>query len=99
MVLDKLPIPGRPANLDYCWAWVSVLAVGVGGDVWTFFLLSTISLCFLPLQETAQNRLKYCLKVPLNPKQPASQPNIKSNYGMFSNLSYGIHCHVSSALF
>ena len=46
------------------------------GVVWTFFLSSIISLFFLPLSgETARYRLKYCLKGPLNPKQPTNQQN------------------------
>ena len=50
MVLGKLPMPGRPTNLDYSRArgllrlqWVRI------GVVWTFFLSSIISLFFLPL--------------------------------------------------
>ena len=42
----------------------TALAVGAGGDVWTFFLSSIFSLFFLPLWETARYRLKYCLKGP-----------------------------------
>ena len=38
------------------------------GVVWTFLLSSILSL------ETARYRLKYCLKGPLNPKQPTNQP-------------------------
>ena len=41
------------------------------GVVWTFLLSSILS---LSLWETARYRLKYCLKGPLGPKQPASQP-------------------------
>ena len=37
-----------------------------------FFLSSIVSLFFLPLWETARYRLKYCLKGPLNPRQPTS---------------------------
>ena len=37
-----------------------------------FFLSSIFSLFFLPLRETARYRLKYCLKGPLNPKQPTN---------------------------
>ena len=50
MVLGKLPVPGRPTNF-----WITVgqgptaLVVGAGGGFWTFFLLSIISLFFLPL--------------------------------------------------
>ena len=49
MVLGKLPVPG------VLLIWITVgqgptaLAVGAGGVVWTFFLLSIISLFFLPL--------------------------------------------------
>ena len=68
MVLGKLPVPGRPT------IWITVgqgptaLAVGAGGVVLTFLLSSILSLLFLPLWETARDRLKYCLKGPLNPK-------------------------------
>ena len=49
MVLDKLPVPGRPT------IWITVgqeptaLAVGAGGCCWTFLLSSVFSLLFLPL--------------------------------------------------
>ena len=49
MVLGELPVPGRPT------IWITVgqgptaLAVGAGGDVWTFLLSSILSLLFLPL--------------------------------------------------
>ena len=49
MVLGKLPVPGRPT------IWITVgqgptaLAVGAGGDVWTFLLSSILFLLFLPL--------------------------------------------------
>ena len=48
-----------------------MLAVGVGGgclDIFThIYLYSPLS---PSLWETARHRLKYCLKEPLNPKQP-----------------------------
>ena len=59
--------PGGGRVVRRCWVylqcrgvlliWITVkqgpivLAVGAGGVVWTFFLLSTISLLFLPLSE------------------------------------------------
>ena len=49
MVLDKLPVLGRPT------IWITVgqgptaLAVGAGGVVWTFLLSSILSFLFLPL--------------------------------------------------
>ena len=76
MVLGKLPVPGRPT------IWITVgqeptaLAVGAGGDCLDIF---TLIYPFSPLSpslwETARYRLKYCLKGPLNPKQPTNQPN------------------------
>ena len=53
MVLGKLPVPGRPNNLDQSTVGQgpTALVVGAGGVVWTFFLLSFISLFFLLLSE------------------------------------------------
>ena len=75
MVLGKLPVPGRPT------IWITVgqgptaLAVGAGGGCLDIF---TLIYPFSPLSpslwETARYRLKYCLKAPLNPKQPTNQP-------------------------
>ena len=42
MVLGKLPVLGRPTNMDYSRA-------SAGGVVWTFFLSSIFSFFFLPL--------------------------------------------------
>ena len=53
----------------------TVLAVGAGGGcVDIFSLVYHFSLLSLSLWETARSRLKYCLKGPLNPKQPTNQP-------------------------
>ena len=70
MVLGKLPVLGCPT------IWITVgqgptaLAVGAGGIVRTFLLSSVLS---PSLWETVRYRLKYCLKGPLNPKQPTNQ--------------------------
>ena len=74
MVLGKLPVPGRPT------IWITVgqgptaLAVGAGGGCLDIF---TLIYPFSPLSpslwETVRYRLKYCLKGPLNPKQPTNQ--------------------------
>ena len=76
MVLGKLPVPGRPTNLDYrrtraycacsrCgWGWFGLFSL-----VYHFSLLSP------SLWVTARYRLKYCLKGPLSPKQPTNQLN------------------------
>ena len=88
MVLGKLPVPGRPT------IWISVgqgptaLAVGAGGGCLDIFSL----ICpFSPLSpsqwETARYRLKYCLKGPLNPKQPTNhQRNGISVSGYLRNM-------------
>ena len=79
MVLGKLPVPGRPTLLIIVGQGPTALAVGAGAlagarclDIFTpiypFFPLSP------SLWETARYRLKYCLKGPLNPKQPTNQP-------------------------
>ena len=54
------------------------LAVGAGGGCLDIFLSSFFSLFFFPLWETARHRLKYCVKGPLNPKQPSNQPTFLS---------------------
>ena len=72
--LGKLSVPGRPTNLDDSRAGPIVLAAGAGGGclvIFTFlYLFSSLS---SSLWETARYRLKYCLKGPLNPKQPTNQ--------------------------
>ena len=74
MVLGNLPVLGRPT------IWITVgqgptaLVVGVVGGCLDIFGLSSV--LFSPLSpslwEMARYRLKYCLKGPLNPKQPTS---------------------------
>ena len=51
------------------------LPVGAVGVVLTFFLSSICSLLFLHFFGRRPDRLKYCLKGPLNPKQPTNQPS------------------------
>ena len=52
------------------------LAVGAGGGLFGHFSLSSILSFLSPsLWETARYRLKFCLKGPLNPKQPTNQAN------------------------
>ena len=69
MVLGKLPVPGRPTIRITVGLGPTALAVGAGGVVWTFLLSSLLS---PSLWETARYRLKYCIKGPLNPKQPTN---------------------------
>ena len=74
MILGKLPVPGRPTF------WIIgqgpiALAVGAGeGCLDIFTLLCLFTTASPSLWETARYRLKYCLKGPLNQKQPTNQP-------------------------
>lgn len=63
-------MPGRPTNLDISKAivgQVTVVKVGANWGVWFFSLADHTSFYSLSLGE-ARNRLKYCLKEPLNPR-------------------------------
>ena len=58
------------------------LAIGAGGGCLDIFsLIYLFSFLSPSLWETARYRLKYCLKGPLNPKQPTNQPY----FGMFES--------------
>ena len=73
MVLGKLPVPGRPKIRITVGQGSAALAVGAGGFFWTFLFSSILSLLFLPLfGRRPHKELKYCLKGPLNPNQPAN---------------------------
>ena len=74
MVLGKLPVPGRPTIFITVGQGPIALAAGVGGGCMDIFsLIYPISILSPSLWETARYRLKYCLKGPLNPKQPTNQ--------------------------
>ena len=79
-VLGKLPVPGRPIILITVGQGPTALAVGAGGgclDIFTFiYPFSSLS---PSLRETARYRLKYCLKGPLNPKQPTNHSFVIGN--------------------
>ena len=75
-VLGKLPVPGRPTILITVGQGPIALAVGAGGGCLDIFTLIYPFSSLSPLLwETARYRLKYCLKGPLNPKQPTNQPS------------------------
>ena len=76
MVLGKLLVPGRPAIWMIVGQGPTVLAVGAGGGCLDIFILIYLYSPLSPsLWETARYRLKYCLKGPLNPKQPTEEIN------------------------
>ena len=82
MVLGKLPVPGRPINLDNNWARAYCACSRCRWGGLDIFLSSVVSLSFSPyLWEKARYRLKYCHKGPLSPKQPTNQPTNHSKSG------------------
>ena len=75
-MLGNLPVPGRPTILIAVGQGPIALAVGAGGGCLDIFtLIYPFSSLSPSLLETARYRLKYCLKGPLNPKQPTNQPS------------------------
>ena len=68
-VLGKLPVPGRPTILNTVGQGPSALAVGAGGGCLDIFTL------IYPFSSPSPS-LKYCLKGPLNPKQPTKQTKL-----------------------
>ena len=74
-MLGKMPVPGRPTILITVAQGPIALAVGTGGGCLNIFTLIYPFSSLSPfLWETARYRLKYCLKGPLNQKQPTNQP-------------------------
>ena len=85
MVLGKLPVLGRPT------IWITVgqgptaLAVGASGGCLDIFTLICPFFSLSPsLWETARYRLKYCLRGPLNPKQPTNQPVLSASHILYA---------------
>ena len=80
MVLGKLPVPGRPTNLDKSRAGAYCACGRCGWGLFGHFSLIYHFSCPSPsLWETARYRLEYCLKGPLSPKQPTNQLYICSS--------------------
>ena len=75
MALGKLPAPGRPTIWIIVGQGPTALAVGAGAGCLDIFTLLYVFSPISPSRwETTRYRLKYCLKGPLNPKQPTNQP-------------------------
>ena len=70
----KLPVLGRHTILITVGQGPTALAVGAAGGCLDIFTLIYPSSPLSPsLRETARYKLKFCLKGPLNPKQPTNQ--------------------------
>ena len=95
MVLGKLPVPGRPTNLDKSKARTYCACSTCGWGLFGHFFsqLSFLFSFFHPLWETARYRLKYCLKGPLSPKT-TNQP-----MAHFTNILGARSVHVSCLCF
>ena len=90
-------MPGRPTILNTVGQGPTALAVGAGGvclDIFT--LIYPFSSLSPSLRETARYRLKYCLKGPLNPKQPTNQNDVILSKIVF--LSAKSHVHIFNML-
>ena len=80
MMLGKRPVPGRPTIWITIGQRPTVLGIGAGGECLDIF---TLIYPFSPLSpslwETVRYGLKYCLKGPLNPKQPTNHVGVRSS--------------------
>ena len=75
-------MPGRPPKRIIVGQGPIALAVGAGGGCLDIFiLLYPFSPPSISLWETARYRLKYCLKEPINLKQPDNQCRGVLQYG------------------
>ena len=74
MMLGKLPVSGRPTIWMTVRQGPTALAISAGGGCLdNFTIINPFSPLSPSLWETTRYRLKYCLKGPLNPKQPTNQ--------------------------
>ena len=97
MVLSKLPVPGRPTNLDKSRARACCACSKCGWGLFGHFI-SCLSFLFSfsLFLGNGQYRLKYCLKGPLSPKQTTnphapspSQENVKDFCSRISHRKNG----------
>ena len=87
MVLGKFSVPVRPTTWMMVGQGPFALAVGAGrGCLDIFTLLYPFSSLSPSLWETAQYRLKYCLKGSLIPKQPMSLVKFNADIVSVSEL-------------
>ena len=93
-------MPGRPTLLMIVGQGPTALVVGAGGGCLDIFTLVYLVSSLSPfLWETARYRLKYCLKGPLNPKQPTDQCSAKYFFNLLlSHIQVFIRDYVHPSL-
>ena len=90
MILGKLPVPGRPTIGITVGQGPTALAVGAdGGCLDIFTLIYHFSPLSPTLWETAQYRLKYCIKRVV--KQPTNR-SVLGNYWRWMRISPAYFC-------
>ena len=99
MVLGKLPVSGRPTNLDYGRARAYCACRRCGWGLFGHFFLSSVIALFSPsLWETARSRLKYCFKGPLNPRRPTNQPYMCQEFQKLSRFGREKTCIITKEI-
>ena len=94
-MLGKLPVPGRPTILITVGRGPIALAVGAsGGCLDIFTLIYHFSFLSPSLWETTRYSLNYCLKGPLNPRQPTNQPKAALLFWFFGDLRCGVPLYI-----
>ena len=93
-VLGKLPVLGRPTNLDYSRARACCACSWCGCGLFEHFFSRLSFLCSLlspSLWETARYRLKYCLKGPKTTIQLTFLSGALTNIVLQSRNKVGFH--------
>ena len=88
MVLGKLPVPGRPTNLDYSGARTYCACSGCRWWLFGHFFSLVYHFSFLSPShwEAARYRLQYCLKGPLGQQLPTNQMKKSAGKGLKDHL-------------
>ena len=90
-VLGNLPMREHPTVwITVAWAYCTCSRCGWGLFGLFFTLICPFSALSPSLWETARYRLKYCLKGPLNPKQPTNQTCVR----IFDTIEHNAQCTV-----
>ena len=93
-MLGKLSVPGRPTSLDDSRARAYCACSRCGWRLFGYFF-SHLSFSILSpsFGETARYRLKYCLKGPLNPKEPTKE-ELLYKHKIIQNAHNPVHSYM-----